>query len=374
MSKTLIFGGAFDPPHNEHVEMCRYAMRTLDIASVVLVPTFLPPHKSEGFLTFDERCALAKIAFEGFDVKIDTIERDRGCNNYSSEVLPILKQKYGDIVYLIGGDSIAHFDTWHRPDIVANVCPIAVVSREGYGDTQKKVDELKNSYGGDFTVLNYKGRDISSSLIKARLLLGEYVDEIPVKVMEAIKFRGLFENYRSKVTQLKSYQTEELFAHSIAVVKRAVDYNSKHHLQQNFNRVFLSALLHDNAKQRPSVDGLNVPEDAIGTPVLHQFLGAEKAKRDFGIEDGCILDAIRYHTTARADMTKLEKLIYTADSLSDDREYAPIPKLREIAKKDFEAGFLATLDYTYNKLKAKGGAIYPLTLDAYKYYIDNDNE
>ncbi len=60
--------------------------------------------------------------------------------------------------------------------------------------------------------------------------------------------------------------------------------------------------------------------------------------------------------------------------MSDDREYAPIPKLREIAKKDFEAGFLATLDYTYNKLKAKGGAIYSLTLDAYKYYIDNDNE
>ena len=72
-------------------------------------------------------------------------------------------------------------------------------------------------------------------------------------------------------------------------------------------------------------------------------------------------------------MTTFEKLIYTADSLSDDRDYAPIPELRSIAIADFEKGFRATLEYTYEKLRAKGGAIYPLTVAAYEYYIVNGN-
>ena len=98
-------------------------------------------------------------------------------------------------------------------------------------------------------------------------------------------------------------------------------------------------------------------------------MGAEKARRDFGVEDEDILNAIRYHTTAKADMTMLEKLIYTADSLSDDRTYDPIPALRRIAEADFEEGFKATLAHTVDKLKAGGRPIYPLTLDAYNFYI-----
>ncbi|MCM1306280.1 MAG: nicotinate (nicotinamide) nucleotide adenylyltransferase [Bacteroides sp.] len=374
MPKTLIFGGAFDPPHSEHVKMCKYAMSALDIDKLVIVPTYLPPHKNAGFLSFDERCALVEAAFDGLDFVIDRIEYERKENNYSSEILPILKQKYADIVYLVGGDSISHFDTWHKPEVVATACPIVALAREGYGDIEAGVENLRQKYGGEFTVIDFEGKDVSSSMIRAKLLLGECAEEIPASVAKTIKRLGLFEDYKQYVERLKSYQSDELFTHSVAVVKRAVDFNSKHHLRQNFKQVFLAALLHDNAKQRPSIDGLTVPADAIGTPVLHQFLGAEKAKRDFGIDDDGVLDAIRYHTTARADMSALEKLIYTADSLSDDRDYEPIPQLRCIAKEDFEKGFLATLEYTYEKLKAKGGNIYPLTLEAYKYYIGDKNK
>ena len=115
-------------------------------------------------------------------------------------------------------------------------------------------------------------------------------------------------------------------------------------------------------------------EDATAiVEVLHQFLGAEKARRDFGIEDEDILSAIRYHTTAKANMSMLEKLIYTADSLSDDRDYEPIPAIREIAIKDFETGFKTILKYTYDKIMERGTGMYPLTEDAYRYYIVENN-
>ncbi len=372
MIKTLVFGGAFDPPHSEHVAMCKAAMRDVGADRLVIVPTYLPPHKSAGMLTFEQRVQLCEAAFGELGAVVDPIEREREGNNYSALVLPELKRKYGAIVYLIGGDSLQYIDTWYRPSDVFKACEIAVAPREGYEDISAASKRAESEYGARITVVNYVGKDVASSSLKAELLLGEEPERIPTSVMKIIEEQGLFEQYFPLIAKLKSYQSDELFAHSKAVVKRAVDFNSKHHLGQDFEKTFLAAILHDNAKQRPSLDGLDVPSDSIGSPVLHQFLGAEKARRDFGITDKEILDAIRYHTTARAGMSGLEKLIYTADSLSDDRMYAPIPELRRIAIRDFEEGFKATLKFTYEKLAARGKGIYPLTVEAYKFYIEND--
>ena len=112
--KTLIFGGAFDPPHKEHVAMCNAAMQQLGADRLVLVPTYLPRHKSEGLLDFDVRAELAYAAFGG-RAEVDRIERERGGDNFSYLVLPLLKQKYGDIIYLIGGDSLEFMPTCAIP-------------------------------------------------------------------------------------------------------------------------------------------------------------------------------------------------------------------------------------------------------------------
>lgn len=369
MEKTLIFGGAFDPVHKEHVAMCKSAMRELSISKLVLVPTVTPPHKSAGFLSFADRCELLKVAFEGTDFVIDDIENIRGKDNYSALTLPILKQKYGDVVYLVGGDSLEYFDTWYHPEKIVEVCPIAVCARQGYDDVSARADYLRNKFGGEFVVLDYVGKDVSSSEVRAKLLMGDSPDEIDARVLAKIRQKRLFCECEDMVSKLRSYQSDELFAHSKAVVLTAMRLNSRHNLKQDFTKLFLACLLHDNAKQRPSLDGLQVPSDAIGTPVLHQFLGAEKARRDFGIEDQDVLDAIRYHTTAKADMTMLQKLVYTADSVSFDRLYDPIPSIRDVAMQDFDKGFKAVLEYTYNKVSASGKPMNPLTLDAVKFYL-----
>lgn len=369
MEKTLIFGGAFDPVHKEHVAMCKSAMQELGISKLVLVPTVTPPHKSAGFLSFQDRCDLLKVAFEGVDFVIDDIENAREKDNYSALTLPILKEKYGDIVYLIGGDSLEYFDTWYHPEKIVQVCPIAVCAREGYDDIRDRAKRLEQKFGGEFILLNYVGKDVSSSEVRAKLLMGETPIEIDERVLDAIRQKRLFCEYEDMAKKLRSYQTEELFAHSKAVVLTAMRLNSLHNLKQDFTKLFLACFLHDNAKKRPSLDGLNVPCDAVGTPVLHQFLGAEKARRDFDIQDEDVLDAIRYHTTAKANMTMLEKLVYTADSVSFDRDYEPIPKIREIAMRNFDEGFKAVLKYTYDKVGASGKPMHPLTQEAVKCYL-----
>lgn len=370
MQKTLIFGGAFDPPHKEHVNMCKHAMHELEIDRLVIVPTYAPPHKSAGYLDYEDRRALANIAFEELNVTIDDIEFERKRDNYSAYTLPILKEKYGEIVYLIGGDSLEYLNTWYMPKQVVATCPIAVVGRNGYDRRADIVERLKGEIGGEYILLDYVGEDISSSVVRAKLLLGEKPQEIDDKVYDYIKERGLFDKYKDVVEKVKGFESDDLFAHSKAVVLTAIDLNSKHHLGLDFDKVFLASLLHDNAKQRPQIDGLDVPKDSVGTSVLHQFLGAEKARRDFAIDDEEILQAIRCHTTAKADMSTFEKLIYTADSVSIDRLYDPIPSLRAIAQDNLEKGFLSVLRYTYDKLVKRGGNIYPLTQEATKYYLD----
>lgn len=368
---TIIFGGAFDPPHNEHVKALECAVRTFGAERAVILPTFLPPHKSEGFLDFDTRAELARIAFAdaGAEVVVDKTEKERGKDNYAYLLLGEMKKKYGDIVYLIGGDSLRDLGTWRSPEKILAECPVAVAPREGCGDAAAQRAEALSKYGGNIVLLDFMGGAASSGRVKAQLLLGTECRDIPKGVAEYIRQHGLFRDYEEWVAALKDMETEELFAHSAAAVMRAVDLNSRHNLKLNFRKVFEAALLHDNAKQRPSLDGLDVPADSVGTPVLHQFLGAEKAKRDFGVTDEDILGAIRYHTTAKPGMTALEKLIYTADSTSYDREYDPIPELRAATDADFEQGFREVLAFTYRKLKRKGGAVYPLTEEAVKYYL-----
>lgn len=369
--RTLIFGGAFDPPHTEHVRALGCAVQATGAGRVVVLPTFFPPHKSAGFLDFDTRAELSRLAFADVceNVTVDDIERVRGKDNFAYLVLREMKKKYGDILYLIGGDSLRDFGTWKCPEEIMKTCPLVVAPRKGCGDAALQRENALKKYGGEIILLDFLGEDVSSGRIKAELLLGEKCEGVPAKVSEYIRTHGLFDEHRAAVEKLKTMESEELYRHSVAAVMRAVDLNSRHNLKQDFDKVFLAALLHDNAKERPSVDGLDVPADSIGTSVLHQFLGAEKARRDFGIRDEEILSAIRYHTTAKPDMTVMQKLIYTADSTSYDRLYEPIPELRAATDADFEKGFEELLAFTYRKLLKKGGSVYPLTEEAVRYYL-----
>lgn len=372
---TVLFGGAFDPPHSEHTRLCTAAVSELRADRLVLVPTYLPPHKSEGFLDFEVRKNLCEKAFASCakEVIVDGIEFERKRCNYTYKILPILKEKYGDCVYLIGGDSLQFLDTWKNTSEILDMCPIAAAERAGYDSVEDSAARIKQKYGkGEIISINFKGKEVSSAAIKARLFLGMPVDELDFEIYDYIVKNNLFNKFKSSVDKIKSYQSDDLFDHTQNVVLRTVELNSEHNLKQDFVKCFTAALLHDNAKQRKSLDGLNVPNDAVDTKVLHQFLGAEKAKRDFKIKDPEILSAIRCHTTAKPDMTTFEKLIYAADSTSYDRNYEPIPALRRAVDEDFEQGFLAVLSYTYNKLLADKMPIYPLTVEAVKFYLGED--
>ena len=376
--KTIIFGGAFDPPHNEHVMMLKAAIAATGATRAVVVPTYSPPHKSSAVLPFEVREGLCRAAFEGIDgvrVVVDDIERRRGGDNYSCLVLPILKKKYGDdTVFLMGGDSLRYLDTWRDPGAILAASPVLAVARVGFGEARAMAEDIMRRLGGSITVIEPCEKGVSSARVRATLMLGENCDDIPAEVGDMIRREGLMREMSETVKKVRESESDELYEHTRQVIFRALDLNSLHNLKCAFREVFLAALLHDNAKERKDASGYDIPKDSVGTPVQHQFLGAAMAEKDYGVTSPAVIFAIACHTTAKPDMTTFEKLIYTADSTSYDRMYDPIPALREECDADFEKGFRAVLRYTVDKLHSKGGAVYPLTEDAAKFYLDRGED
>ena len=83
----------------------------------------------------------------------------------------------------------------------------------------------------------------------------------------------------------------------------------------------------------------------------------------FGVDDE-IYGAIRYHTTGRAHMTLLEKIIYLADYIEPSRDFPGVEKLRKACYEDLDKGLLKGLEMTIGKLEAEGGPIHHAAIEA----------
>lgn len=368
--KYGIFGGAFDPPHKEHLSIAAAAVKQFGLHKIILLPESYAPHK-DLTTSYEDRRAMLQVAVENNDIfVIDDLERDMAGVGYACVTLPKLKEKYGDILYIMGGDSMADFDKWKHPEQIIATAPIAVcVGERRKAEAQQKA-EYYRSLGGDITFMQYQALDYSSSAARLQKRLG--FDITPIvgqKVAEYIQKNKLYQEYDSYLTKLKAELPPDKFAHSRRTVLCAFELNKD---KLSYDKVFTAALLHDCAKY--SAGNYEVEQSAKSTPVEHAFAGAVKAFREYGVEDAEVLSAIYYHCTAKAEMSQLDKLIYCADMLESGRHFPKVEELRDIAKQDLDKGFLACLKSTYEHLKTSNAEIYPLSTEAYKYYFGKEKK
>lgn len=143
----------------------------------------------------------------------------------------------------------------------------------------------------------------------------------------------------------------------------------------------LAGLLHDCAKAVKKQDklsecrehGIFISEYEYSNPdMLHGKLGAFYAQERYGVDDQDILNAIRYHTTGRPNMSLLEKIIYIADYIEPNRSTAPnLHELRKLAFVDLNRCLVAILEQTVTYLEQSGVSIDQTSMDAYHYYKKN---
>lgn len=362
----VIFGGAFNPIHNEHVRMIKHLLTRKEVDKVVVLPSNNPPHKECG-LSFEHRSNMINLALRGLNnVEICDYESLGEQKHYTCEVLPQLKKKYGNIAFVIGGDSLEAFHTWKNPDEIIKICPLYVFTR---GKSKRFYNALNywTSQGADIKVCEYEPKNISSTLVRYNAMLGIYKD-IDNAVADYIRKNNLYNDYANIVERLKCDIPQKTFEHCLRTASYALRLNYVQNLGLDYSKVLLAGLLHDCAKNKTS-KGMNyteVPPDSIGTAVEHQFLGSVIARENYNILDNEILDAIRYHTTGKYEMTKLEKLIFCSDMLEDARDFEGVSTLRRSIIKSLDKGYSKCVVRQYEYLKSKGAYIYPLTVDAVK--------
>ena len=131
-----------------------------------------------------------------------------------------------------------------------------------------------------------------------------------------------------------------------------------------------SALFHDCAKELPLNDNRLKDFKLYGDmpeTVIHQFSGAYLAEHYFGVKDSEIINAVRYHTTGRENMSPLEKLIFLCDMLEDGRSYSDVEELRKVFEEDIDKALFAALERQVKHLNKKKQKIYYLTQNALDY-------
>lgn len=132
-------------------------------------------------------------------------------------------------------------------------------------------------------------------------------------------------------------------------------------------KVTISAILHDYAKNLKDDEleafiienGIDIDQEIKDNIQLaHGFVGAELVKKDLGIDDEDILNAIRYHTFGREDMSLLEKIIFLADSIEESRDYPGVDEIRVLSKKDLNKALIKCIESTLKYVLDKGDIIH----------------
>lgn len=166
------------------------------------------------------------------------------------------------------------------------------------------------------------------------------------------------------------------FEHTLRVQKLAVKFAQRMGIDKD--RTSIAAILHDYCKFWPKetlaswIRKCELPSDLLDyhPDLWHAPVGAEVVARRFQIDDEEILQAIRYHTTGRPNMSQLEKIIFLADLIEPGRQFPGVDELRSLAAKDFDRAILKALDQTICYLIEKRQKIYPLTLFARNFLLE----
>ena len=178
--------------------------------------------------------------------------------------------------------------------------------------------------------------------------------------------------YSVYIDYLKQNLNEHRFNHSLNVADKCLYLAQKYDCDQE--KAYFCGLIHDICKNESRENMLqmfdkfgiildNVQENV--DLLWHSIAGALVIKERFGVCDEEILNAVKFHTTGRSNMSKLEKIVFLADIISIDRIFDGVEILREISENDLDLAVFHALKSTINNLIYKNSPIHIDTIEAY---------
>lgn len=381
--KIGIYGGAFNPIHNGHISLAKQLKKAYSLDRIIFIPVCSSPHKEAVFLASEEdRLNICKLAVsEYFGFSVSDIEIRRKGKSYTIDTLKELRKEFpnDEFFLILGSDMLFYFTKWKGyREILKDIVILAGARKNGEYNALKDEANRLCKEGGRVFVSKISVTQISSTAIRMRIAQGSSCEDfLPTSVEAYIKEKGL---YKAKGYILdegryiaKSTLTESRFYHTECVVEEAVRLAKRFNLSEE--RVALSAWLHDILKNRSNQEllqimecnGIMLSDIELKSPALwHSIAAKDYCEKELGILDKEVLTAIRYHTTGRAGMSRLEQVLFLADAISKDRSYPGVALLRKTAYENIEKAILLSVTSLLINLLERGALLHPDTLELYR--------
>lgn len=178
--------------------------------------------------------------------------------------------------------------------------------------------------------------------------------------------------------KLQSAMSIERYIHTLGVAEEAKKLAANYGNEELVKKAEFAGLLHDCAKDYPAdmkrrfCKEYHINVDEIMNKqidLVHPFLGAEVAKREYGVSDAEILEAIKWHTTGKANMSVLDEIIFIADYIEPNREsFEGIEEARSLAYENLDKAMAYILESTIEYVNKRDRALHPYSAEALNYY------
>ena len=386
MERIGIFGGSFDPPHIGHIQSVKQAAQVLKLDRVLLIPAGMPPHKTGCFVSGEQRLNMVRLAVAGEPaIQVSDLEIARGGTSYTYETVETVRGLYpnAEIFLLMGSDMFLSFHSWKHPEKILANASLGVFYRGDKGE-RPNVEAQKaemEAEGHRIELIQNDVVEISSTQLRRMLAfrcadaflpegVGDYIRQnrlyhtaadwknLPMEQLEPIVISLLKPNRVNHVLGCRDTavalakrwgisETDAARAGILHDITKALDGP----LQLDLCRAY-GKQLSDFSKRYPKT--------------LHALTGSMVAERIFG-ENEAVVSAIESHTTGKAAMNTLEKIIYVADYMEPCRNFPGVERLRELAFSDLDEALKTGLMMTLDHLANLGDEVSPESRQALEY-------
>ena len=390
--KIGIYGGTFNPIHTGHIHAAKQAMEILNLDKLLMIPDRIAPHKEipSGSPTPQQRLEMLRLAVEGEPgIEVSDMELKREGKSYTYLTVEALREEYPDaeLYLLMGTDMFLSFHTWMNPERITAQATLAIMYRGEKGEAAKIEARKAEMEAEGVRVVLVRNDTINISSTQLRRLIafrcaGEF---LPNGVESYIRRNGLYD----ASADWKNLPMEQLEP----IVIRLLNPNRVNHVLgcrdtavelakrwgANETDASRAGILHDITKALDGPLQLTLCRE-YGTildefgykypKTLHALTGSLVAERIFG-ESEAVVSAICHHTTGKADMSLLEKIIYVADYMEPNRNFPGVEKLRELAFSDITAALKLGLEMTLEHLAELGDEVSPASAQALEFLNRN---
>ncbi len=396
MAKIGIYGGSFNPPHKGHTLAAQQCRDLLALDRVIMIPAAIPPHKAlaDGSPDAKARLYLTQLAVSETDgFCVSDLEIKREGPSYTVDTLRQLREEYpqDELYLMMGTDMFLSFHEWFCPEEIAQLATIVCFSRYNVSTElrEKMLQQKENMtarYGRTPVLLDNDCVEISSTEVRRMLTFRIAEPYLDKKVLEEICRQGLYgtaEDYRQlpleklRKVSLALHKPSRV-AHVEGCCETAVALAKKYGEDEEL--AARAAVLHDATKALTQEQqllfcekyGVQIPPQTA-PQLMHAITAAKAAEVIFG-ECEAVCSAIRWHTTGKENMAKLQKIVYIADMMEPTRAYPGVERVRQAVWQDLDKGVEEGLQRTIEHLLERGIPVSPESQQALDWLRDGKDE